>query len=278
MRKIIMILMLLAVLCGSVTVVSATGIVHDPLNYATNLINNALQKAQHIIQIAEDAKRLLELKNLVSKFESFNQKLVDSGFGEIKGLIQKVRFLAGDRDGLLLPFKEESSNLYLEALNQNPFFQGTSSQLEQIDFLSNRADLGTSTLPYYLTLVPDPLSPNHKHITYEQAQIARAFEQVDVLREYSEELAKDGRDLEEAAAGANLLGATRLQASSMGKLYEAFGVLVNAVGSSTKMTAILAEQKSREEKESELARRKVSQDMAEFVFGSKVPVVEGGEL
>ena len=278
MRKAVILLVLLAVLCGGVTVVSASGIVHDPLNYATNLLRNALIQAQHIVKVAEDAKRLLELKNLVSEFEFFNQKLIDSGFGEIQGLVQKIRFLVGDSSGLLLPFKEESSNLYLDVLSQNPFFQGTPSQLEQVDFLSNRAGFGTSTLPYYLTLVPDPLSPNHKYITYEQAQVAKTFEQVDALKEYSEELAKDGQDLEEAAANANLLGATRLQASSMGKLYEAFGVLVNAIGSSAKMTAILVEQSSREEKLDELARRKVAQDMGEFVFGSSTPVIEGGSL
>ncbi len=179
----------------------------------------------------------------------------------------------------MLPFEEEeASKTYLETIKQNPFFQGTASQVAQIEFASNRAESGATTLPYYLTLVPDPLSPNHQYITYEQAQIARTFDESEALRKYAGELAKDGASLEEAAAQANLLGATRLQAASMGKLYEAFGVLLSTQGRLAELNAISLEQTSRDEKLDELARRKMFQDMGEFVYGNRAPVIEGGSL
>jgi len=277
MRKSVLLLILVTLVSTGVGTASAL-VVFDPINHATSLLRNAILQAQQVENLLEAGKRLLELKNLVKEFEFFNQKLIDSGFGEIGNLIQKFRSFVGDSGKLLLPFEEEESKTYLKTVQQNPFFQGTASQVAQIEFASSRAESGTTTLPYYLTLVPDPLSPNRKYITYEQAQIARTFDESDALRKYAGELAKDGADLEDAAAQANLLGATRLQAASMGKLYEAFGVLLSTQGRLAELNAISLEQTSRDEKFDELARRKMFEDMGEFVYGNRAPVIEGGSL
>ncbi len=277
MRKSVLLLVLVTFVSAGVGTASAL-VVFDPINHATSLLRNAILQAQQVENLHEAGKRLLELKNLVKEFEFFNQKLIDSGFGEIGNLIQKFRSFVGDSGKLLLPFEEEESKTYLKTVQQNPFFQGTASQVAQIEFASSRAESGTTTLPYYLTLVPDPLSPNRKYITYEQAQIARTFDESDALRKYAGELAKDGADLEDAAAQANLLGATRLQAASMGKLYEAFGVLLSTQGRLAELNAISLEQTSRDEKFDELARRKMFEDMGEFVYGNRAPVIEGGSL
>ena len=277
MRKSVLLLVLVTFVSAGVGTASAL-VVFDPINHATSLLRNAILQAQQVENLLEAGKRLLELKNLVKEFEFFNQKLIDSGFGEIGNLIQKFRSFVGDSGKLLLPFEEEESKTYLKTVQQNPFFQGTASQVAQIEFASSRAESGTTTLPYYLTLVPDPLSPNRKYITYEQAQIARTFDESDALRKYAGELAKDGADLEDAAAQANLLGATRLQAASMGKLYEAFGVLLSTQGRLAELNAISLEQTSRDEKFDELARRKMFEDMGEFVYGNRAPVIEGGSL
>jgi len=277
MRKSVLLLILVTLVSTGVGTASAL-VVFDPINHATSLLRNAILQAQQVENLLEAGKRLLELKNLVKEFEFFNQKLIDSGFGEIGNLIQKFRSFVGDSGKLLWPFEEEESKTYLKTVQQNPFFQGTASQVAQIEFASSRAESGTTTLPHYLTLVPDPLSPNRKYITYEQAQIARTFDESEALRKYAGELAKDGADLEEAAAQANLLGATRLQAASMGKLYEAFGVLLSTQGRLAELNAISLEQTSRDEKFDELARRKMFEDMGEFVYGNRAPVIEGGSL
>jgi len=276
-RKVAILLICVALLSGGVSTVSAFT-VFDPINHATSLLRNVILQAQHVEDVLEAGKRLLELKNLVKEFQFFNQKLIDSGFGEIENVIQKFRTFFGDSEKILLPFEEEASKTYLKTVEQNPYFQGTASQVAQIEFASSGAESGTTTLPYYLTLVPDPLSPNHQYITYEQAQIARTFDESEALREYAGELAKDGADLEEAASQANLLGATRLQAASMGKLYEAFGVLLSTQGRLAELNAISLEQTSRDEKLDELARRKMAQDLGEFVYGNQASVIEGGSL
>ena len=274
MRKAVLSLVLIAFLSTGIGTVSAFT-VFDPINHATSLLRNAILEAQQIEDLLEAGKRLLELKNLVKEFEFFNQKLIEAGFSEIENVIQKFRSLFGDSGNILLPFEEDTAKTYLQTVQQNPFFQGTASQIAQIEFASARAESGVTTLPYYLTLVPDPLSPNHQYITYEQGQIARTFDESEALRKYAEELAKDGVDLEEAAAQANLLGATRLQAASMGKLYEAFGVLLSAQGRLAELNAISLEQTSRDEKLDELARRKTFQDMGEFVYGNRAPAIDG---
>lgn len=275
MRKAVLLLVLLTFLSAGVGTVSAFT-VFDPINHATSLLRNAILEAQHVADMLEAGKRLLELKNLVKEFEFFNQKLIQEGFGEIENVIQKFRsFFGGSPGTSLFPFGEETSKAYLQTVQQNPYFQGTVSQVAQIEFASAGAESGTSTLSYYLTLVPDPLSPNHPYITYEQGQIARTFDESEALRKYAEELAKDGATLEEAASQANLLGATRLQAASMGKLYEAFGVLLSAQGRLAELAAISLEQTSRDEKLDELARRKTFQDMGGFVYGNRAPVIEG---
>jgi|GEM_PF-1070775 len=280
MKKAIISLVLVTVLCTSVGTVSAFT-VFDPINHATSLLRNAILQAQHVEDLLEAGKRLLELKNLLKEFQFFNQKLIEAGFGEIEHVIQKFKSLFGAGSGsILFPFEEETSKTYLQTVQQNPYFQGTSSQVAQIEFASKGAASGVTTLPYYLTLVPDPLSPNHQYITYEQGQIARTFDESEALRKYAEELAKNGADLEEAASQANLLGATRLQAASMGKLYEAFGVLLSAQGRLAELNAISLEQTSRDEKLDELARRKTFQDMDEFVHGNRanVTVIDGVRL
>ena len=277
MRKVAILLICVALLSGGVSTVSAFT-VFDPINHATSLLRNVILQAQHVEDVLEAGKRLLELKNLVKEFEFFNQKLIDSGFGEIENVIQKFRTFFGDSEKILLPFEEEASKTYLKTVEQNPYFQGTASQVAQIEFASSEAESGTTTLPYYLTLVPDPLSPNHQYITYEQAQIARTFDESQAIRKYAGELAKDGAELEEAAAQANLLGATRLQAASMGKLYEAFGVLLSTQGRLAELNAISLEQVSRDEKLDELARRKMAQDLGEFVYGNRASVTQGGSL
>jgi len=276
-RKVAILLICVALLSGGVSTVSAFT-VFDPINHATSLLRNVILQAQHVEDVLEAGKRLLELKNLVKEFEFFNQKLIDSGFGEIENVIQKFRTFFGDSEKILLPFEEEASKTYLKTVEQNPYFQGTASQVAQIEFASSEAESGTTTLPYYLTLVPDPLSPNHQYITYEQAQIARTFDESQAIRKYAGELAKDGAELEEAAAQANLLGATRLQAASMGKLYEAFGVLLSTQGRLAELNAISLEQVSRDEKLDELARRKMAQDLGEFVYGNRASVTQGGSL
>lgn len=277
MRKTFISLIIVIFICSGIGMVSAQ-VVFDPTNYAANLLRNTLMQVEHAEQILEAGKRLLELKNLVEQFSNFNQKLIESGFGEIEDVIQKFRSFFGENGSISLPFEEENSQTYLQVVQQNPYFQGTSAQVSQIEFASAGAESGTSTLPYYLTLVPDPLSPNHPYITYEQGQIARTFDESESLRKYAGELAKDGADLEEAAGQANLLGAARLQAASMGKLYEAFGVLLTAQGRLAELNAISLEQTSRDEKLDELARRKTFQDVGEFVHGNRAPVIEGGSL
>ncbi|OGW79304.1 MAG: hypothetical protein A2Z83_09145 [Omnitrophica bacterium GWA2_52_8] len=277
MRKAVILLILVAFLGIGVSTVSAFT-VFDPINHATSLLRNAILQAQQVEDLLEAGKRLLELKNLLKEFQFFNQKLIEAGFGEIESVIQKFRSLFGDSGNILLPFEEDTSKTYLQTVQQNPFFQGTASQIAQIEFASAGAESWATTLPYYLTLVPDPLSPNHQYITYEQSQIARTFDESEALRKYAEELAKDGVDLEEAAAQANLLGATRLQAASMGKLYEAFGVLLSAQGRLAELNAIALEQTSRDEKLDELARRKMFQDMDEFVHGNRATVIDGVRL
>jgi len=277
MRKSVLLLVLATFVSTGVGTASAL-VVFDPINHATSLLRNVILQAEHLENLLEAGKRLLELKNLVKEFEFFNQKLIAAGFDEIGNLVQKFRTFFGDSGKILLPFEEEASKTYLETVRQNPYFQGTGPQVAQIEFASSGAESGATTLPYYLTLVPDPLSPNHKYITYEQAQIANTFDQAEALREYAGELAKDGIDLEEAASQANLLGATRLQAASMGKLYEAFGVLLSTQGRLAELNAISLEQTSRDEKFDELARRKVFEDLGEFVYGNQTPVIEGGAL
>lgn len=271
MRKTLFSLVLVTFVCAGIGTVSAFT-VFDPINHATSLLRNAILQAQQVENLVEAGKRLLELKNLVREFQFFNQKLIDAGLGEIVSVIQKFRLFAGDTGRILFHFEDEKSKTYLQTVRQNPFFQGTASQVAQIEIASTRAESGATTLPYYLTLAPDPLSPNHKYITYEQGQIARTFDESEALRKYAKELAKDGVDLESAAAQANLLGAARLQAASMGKLYEAFGVLLSAQGRLAELNAISLEQVSRDEKLDELARRKMFQDLDEFVYGKRVPV------
>jgi len=274
MKKPVILLIIAVLICGAVSGVSANT-VYDPLNHAANVLQYTIAQAQHLQNLIEAGKQLLELKNLFKEFEFFNQQLINVGLGEIQDIVQKIRaFTTGSSNAPSLPFKGEQAKTYLETLNNNPYFQGTALQMAQLDFLSRQAESGTTTLPYYLSLVPDPLSPNHKYITYEQAEIAKTFDQAEDLRQYSEELAKDGRDLEDAAAQANLLGAARLQAASMGKLYEAFGVLLASQGRIAELNAISIEQTSREEKIDELARRKVVQDMNEFMHGNGAPAVE----
>lgn len=275
MRKTVFLLVAVLLVSGGVSTVSAFT-VFDPINHATSLLRNAILQAQHLEGILEAGKRLLELKNLVREFEFFNQKLIAIGFGEIRGLLRKVRFLAGDSTELLVPFRQEFSRTFLQTLQRNPYFRGSAGQMARIELISSSAESGTTTLPYYLTLVPDPLSPNHPYITYEQAQIARTFDQAEALRKYSRELAKDGQALEQAAESANLLGAARLEAASMGKLYEAFGVLLTVQGRLAELNALSLEQVSRDEKLAELARRKMFQDIGEFVYGHRAPLVEGG--
>lgn len=272
MKKPIAFLVVAALVCGGVSTVSAFT-VYDPINYTANVLQNTLTQAGHVEDMVEAAKRLLELKNLVQSFEYFNQQLINIGVGDIQALIQKITSFTGNAGQALLPFKGDQSKTYLETLHQNPYFRGNPSQIAQLDFLS-QAESGTTTLPYYLSLVPDPLSPNHKYITYEQAQIAETFDQAEQLREYSDELAKDGKDLEDAAGQANLLGAARLQAASMGKLYEAFGVLLTAQGRLAELHAISIEQSSREDKIDELARRKAVGDVGEFVNGNNASAIE----
>jgi len=271
MKKPIIFLIVAVLICGSVSTVSAFT-VFDPLNYGVNFLQNTLTQAQHVEDMLESAKRLVELKNLVSGFEYFNQQLINIGLGDIEAIVQKISSWTGVSGGTL-PFKGDASKTFLETLHKNPYFQGNASQIAQLDFLS-QAESGTTTLPYYLTLVPDPLSPNHKYITYEQAEIAKTFDQAENLRKYSDELAKDGQDLEAAAGQANLLGAARLQAASMGKLYEAFGVLLTAQGRLAELHALSLEQTSREEKLDELARRKAIEDMGEFMHGNTAPSLE----
>jgi len=277
MRKTFLWLVLVTFLCSGVGTVSAF-VVFDPTNYAVSLLRNTILQAQHVEDLLEAGKRLLELKNLVKEFQFFNQKLIDSGFGEIESVIQKFSNLFGGSGEISLPFEDDSSRTYLQTVQQNPYFQGTSTQVAQIEFASHRAESGTTTLPYYLTLVPDPLSPNRQYVTYEQGQIARTFDESEALRKYAGTLAKDGAELEKSAGEANLLGAARLQAASMGKLYEAFGVLLSAQGRLAELNAISLEQNSRDDKLDELARRKVFQDMGEFVYGNRTPVIERGGL
>ena len=272
MKKPIIFLILVALICGGVSTVSAFT-VYDPINYSVNVLQYTLTQAQHLQDMVEATKRLLELQNLVKGFDFFNQQLINIGLGDIQDLVQRIRSMTGTSGGVLLPYKGDQSKTYLETLHQNPYFQGNPSQIAQIDFLS-QAESGTTTLPYYLSLVPDPLSPNHKYITYEQAQISETFDQAEALREYSDELAKNGKDLEDAASQANLLGAARLQAASMGKLYEAFGVLLTSQGRLAELHAISLEQTSRNEKLDELARRKAAQDMDEFIHGQGTPSIE----
>ena len=266
MKKPAIFLIIAALVCGGVSTVSAFT-VYDPINYSVNVLQYTLTQAQHLEDMVAAAKRFLELQNLVKGFEFFNQQLINIGLGDIQDLVQRIRSWTGTSGEAVLPFKGDESKTYLETLHQNPYFQGSASQIAQIEFLSHQAESGTTTLPYYLTLVPDPLSPNHKYITYEQAQIAKTFDQAEALRTYSDELAKDGKDLEDAASQANLLGAARLQAASMGKLYEAFGVLLTSQGRLAELHAISLEQTSREEKLDELARRKTIEDIGEFVHG-----------
>lgn len=274
MRKAALLLVLVVFISGGVSTVSAFT-VFDPINHATSLLRNAILEAQHLEEMLEAGKRLLELKNLVKEFELFNQELIQIGFGDIQELIQNIGSWAGNWDEMMLPFREDVSDTFLETLHQNPYFEGTASQMAEIEFLSSRSESGATTLPYYLTLVPDPLSPNHRYITYEQAQIATTFDQAEALRTYAGELAEDGQELEDAAGEANLLGAARLQAASMGKLYEAFGVLLSAQGRLAELAAISLEQVSRDEKLDELARRKTFQDLGEFVHGRGAFSLEG---
>lgn len=277
MRKAVILLVLMALFLTGVGTVSAFT-VFDPINHATSLLRNAILQAQQIENLLEAGKRLLELKNLVKEFEFFNQKLIDAGFDEIGNLLQKFRSFFGSFGVISYPWESGLSESYLETIRQNPYFQGTASQMAQIQFASSRAESGTATLPHYLTLVPDPLSPAHQYITYEQARVADTFDEAERWRDYAGKLAEDGIALEEAASQANLLGAARLQAASMGKLYEAFGVLLSAQGRLAELHAISLEQVSRDEKLDELARRKMLQDMGEFVRGDRVPLAGGGNL
>ena len=141
--------------------------------------------------------------------------------------------------------------------------------------LGRRADQGTS-LFYYLNLVPDPLSPNHSYITYEQAQIARSFDEAKVLREYAKELSLEGNEIAQAASQANLLGANRLQAASMGKLYEILGMVLASQGRMFEIESIGLEQVSRQEKLDELTRRKMIEDVGEFVGAGSFQTGEVG--
>jgi len=278
MRKALVFLIIVAFLSTGIGTVSAFT-VYDPVNHATSLLRNAIMEAEHVVDMLEAGKRLLELKNLVKEFVFFNEELIEAGFSEIESLVERLRSLFGFEAGrIIFPFEEETSQTYLQSVGQNPYFQGTSGQIAQIEFASKGAESGATTLPYYLTLVPDPLSPNHQWITYEQAQIARTFDDSEALKNYAEELAKSGVELEEAASQANLLGAARLQAASMGKLYEAFGVLLTAQGRLAELNAISLEQVSRDEKLDELARRKTFQDLDEFVHGSRARVIDGVRL
>lgn len=273
MRKALIFIILLTFLSAGVGTVSAMT-VFDPINHATSLLRNTILEAQHLENMLEAGKRLLELKNLFKEFEFFNHELIRSGFGDIGNIIQKLKFWVTDSGEVTLPFKDAVSDTFLETLRRNPYYEGTPSQTALVQFLSSRAESGAATLPYYLTLVPDPLSPNHEYITYEQAEIANTFDQAEALRNYAGELQKDGEKLEDAASEANLLGAARLEAASMGKLFEAFGVLLSAQGRLAELSALSLEQTSRDEKLDELARRKVFQDLNEFVYGAGAFSVE----
>lgn len=268
MRKQISGLLFATLLLTSVSTVSAMT-VFDPANYTLNQLRNILMESQHIVDMLEAAKRLIELKNMVEEFRFFNSELIEKGFSEIRGIVETFR----DPKGTLVRLGDEFTGGFFSALSENPLFQGRPGQVTQIETWVNRAGSGT-TLSYYLNLVPDPLSPNHQYITYEQSQIARSFDEAKILRDYAKRLAEEGEALAQAASQANLLGSSRLTAASMGKLYEILGVILASQGRLAELESISLEQVSREEKLDELARRRLFEDLGEFVQGQPVSVGE----
>ncbi len=227
----------------------------------------------HAMPVFDAAKRLAELRRMVEEFRLFNSELIEKGFSEIRSLVDSIRFFAESPDAMIRKLSDQFTGGFWSTLRENPLFEGRTQEIAQIETWVNRAESGT-TLPFYLNQVPDPLSPAHRYITFEQAEIARSFDQAEALRQYAVELAEEGREIGEAAAQTNLLGASRLQAASMGKLYEILGVMLAAQGRLAELESISLEQFSRQEKRNELARQKVIQDLGEFVHSEAAPFSE----
>jgi len=265
MRRTFLTLIFVAFLATSVSLAHAIPVFDAP-NYALNTIRNLLLESQHVRDMLEAAKRLIELKRLTQEFQFFNNELIQKGFSEIRDVLQMIRVITEDPKGAIIRFGDELTGGFFTTLQGNPFFSGSPEEVARIETWVNRAEAGTS-LPYYLNLVPDPLSPERQYITYEQAQIARSFDQAESLRKYAKELAQEGEGLAQAASEANLLGANRLQTASMGKLYEILGMILASQGRVHELQAISLEQVSRQEKLDELARKKTLEDVAEFVHG-----------
>ena len=275
MKKVTACLIMVAMLSAGVSSAHAL-VVFDPANHALNTIRNILLESQHIQEMLEAAKRLLELKRIFDEFRFFNSQLIEAGFSEIRGILQVIRVFRDDPSGALLSFVNDLTGGFFSSLAENPFFQSSGGAIPHLEAFIDRAGSGNS-LSFYLNQIPDPLSPNHQYITYEQAQIVRSFDQAEALREYADRLAEEGKRISEAASEANLLGATRLEASSMGKLLEVFGILLTTQGRLAELNALSLEQVSREEKMDELARRKLLEDVDGFVHGGggAVRFVEG---
>jgi len=269
MRKTVILLVLIAVLCGGATRVSAAGgIVHDPLNYTINLLRNAMSQAQHALKTISAAKRLVELKNLFTEFSFMNQALIKSGFSEISSVVNAIKSFRADPARAGIEFADDFTGGFFESLAANPLFHGTPGELAHLNQFINRADSGT-LLAYYLNSVPDPLAVDLPYITYEQAQIARTFDQAESLREYAKEIGEEGVRLAEQAQGANLLGAARLEVASSGKLYEILGVMITTQARLAELQSISIEQVSRQEKMGELARQKLIHDGNAFAYGEE---------
>jgi len=271
-KKILTLLVLVTVLCFTVSLGHAM-VVFDPSNYALNTVRNVLMESQHVRDMLEAARRLTELKRMVEEFRFFNSELIEKGFSEIRSLIDTVRFFTESPEATFKWFGDQFTDGFWTTLKENPLFEGRASELRELETWVNRSESGT-TLSYYLNQVPDPLSSRHRYITFEQAEIVRSFDQAEALRGYARSLAAEGRSLAEAAAQANLLGAARLQAASMGKLYEILGVMLAAEGRLAELHSISIEQVSRQEKQNELARERVIQDLGEFVTGERLPAGE----
>ncbi len=272
MKKILTLLVLVTVLCSTISLGHAM-VVFDPSNYALNTVRNVLMESQHVRDMLEAAKRFYEMKRMAEEFRFFNSELIEKGFSEIRSLAQTIRFFTESPEAAFKWFQGQFTGGFWTTLRENPLFEGSASELHELETWVNRAESGTA-LSYYLNQVPDPLSPRHRYITFEQAEIIRSFEQADALRGYARGLAEEGRALAEAAAQANLLGASRLQAASMGKLYEILGVMLIAEGRLAELHSISIEQVSRQEKQNELARERVIQDLGEFVTGERLPAGE----
>lgn len=267
MKKTIFVLMLIASLTSFISISYAMPVFDAP-NYALNTIRNVLLETQHVAEMLEAAKRLMELKTMAQEFQFFSSELIEKGFSEIFGFFnpQPPESIPG--------FTKEFTDGYMKVLNENPYYNAKPEAKGQVQNWVSRSEQG-ATLPYYLNLVPDPMSENHQYITFEQAQIARTFDEAKELRDYAGELSKQGEELSEAASRANLLGAARLEAGSMGKLYEILGTLLRSQGRLAELQSLSLEQVSRREKKQELERQRVIQDFGDFVKG---PAPPAGEL